>query len=141
MFDITISLTVAFLNSEFEDIIESSTVSVFSHINESDIVVLSSVVPFSVDPVDIESVINELFIILDVVTSELISLESFILDVVEFEVVKLDEYMYEFESMIEFVKNDPFVYELCTSELAEIMYFKDEFCMIESVKTEYCRYE
>ncbi len=99
--EIIILLTVTFLNNELDDITESSIISVVCQTCEPDINVLNSVELFSVEFAAAVFVNNELSNIIDVVTSEFISVESFMLEVVEFESVIVESPIMEFASIAE----------------------------------------
>jgi len=92
---------VAFLSSEFDVIVESSTVSLVIQTFEFVIVVLFIVVPLSSDAVAVMFVKTLLLYIVDVVTSESESVESLMLDVVVFDKVIVELLIIELVSIVE----------------------------------------
>jgi len=101
VFEKIILFTVTFLSFEFEVIDESSIISLVCHTCDPDIVVLNKFDPLSVEFSEVELVSKLLLNIVDVVTSEFCSTESFMFEVVELDVDKFELYNLEFVSIVE----------------------------------------
>jgi len=143
VFETTILLTVTFLNNELVLITESSITSLVCQTCDPVIVVLNRFVPFSIDPVDAESVSMLWLNIVDVVTSEFCSIESLMFDVVEFEFVRFELYIFEFVSIIEFVRFELYIFEFVSIiefvrfELFVIEFWNSEFDVITYFSVEF----
>ena len=92
---------VAFLSSELDVIVESSTVSIVIQTFEFVIVVLSIVVPLSSDAVAVMFVKMLLLYIVEVVRSDSSIVESLMLEVVVFDSVIVEVLIFEFVSIVE----------------------------------------
>ena len=90
MFETIILFTVTFLSKELALIKESSIISLVCHTCDPDIVVLNKFDPFMVEFVEVELINRLLLNMVDVVTSEFCSVESFMFEVVELEFVKFE---------------------------------------------------
>ena len=141
MVNIDILLTVTFLSFEFDKINESSITSLVCHNCDPDIVVLNKFDPLSVEFVEVEFVNRLVLNIVEVVTSEFCSVESFTFEVVELDIDKFELYNFELVSIIDSVKFELFVIELCICDVDVIIYLTVEFCIVDVVNVESCRFE